>query len=205
MNQAPLWTPGDSSPAIRPIKPVAVVAAMSVNRVIGRDGKLPWRLSSDLKRFRAATLGKPVIVGRRTYEDIGKPLPGRVTIVIASSPPAPAENLLHARSFGEACILGDEAAVRMGAAEIVVAGGSSVYREAMPIASRLLLTVVETRVEGDTFFPELDLDLWAEAGRERTMVGPKDDFATTTYDYRRPGDFALAAIGPGAFHPDPLL
>ena len=191
---AVLKTAGAQAPVLRPATPVVLVAAMSINRVIGRDGKLPWRLSSDLKRFRAATMGKPVIVGRKTYEDIGKPLPGRTTIVIASIAPAPAEGLLHARSFEEACELGEETAARMNASEIIVAGGSSVYREAMPIASRLLLTVVETRIEGDAFFPEIDLDRWAEAGRERIMAGPRDEFVTTTYDYRRPGDFALDQI-----------
>jgi dihydrofolate reductase len=196
---------GASAPALRPTTPVVLIAAMSINRVIGREGKLPWRLSSDLKRFRAATLGKPVIVGRKTYEDIGKPLPGRTTVVISSSVPAPAEGLAHARSFEEACALADDVAVRTGASEIVVAGGFSVYSAAMKVASRLLLTFVETRTEGDVFFPEIDLDRWAEASRERLAAGPKDEFATTTFDYRRPMDLALAAIDAPVPRPLTLL
>jgi dihydrofolate reductase len=164
--------------------PTAVIAAMSLNRVIGRDGKLPWRLASDLKRFRQETWGKPVIVGRRTFDDIGRPLPGRTLVVLSSSAPT-ATGVLHARSFAEALAVAAEAAAELGASEIMVAGGSAVYPEALRNARRLLLTVVETRTEGDAFFPDADLDLWREYSRYRLPAGPQDEFATTAFDYRR--------------------
>lgn len=177
------WVP-KAGTKIRLLMPVAVIVAMSTNRVIGRDGKLPWRLASDLKRFREATWGKPVIVGRRTFEEIGRPLPGRTIIVLSSSAPQVA-GVLHARSFTEAMALASDAAADLGASEIMVAGGSAVYREAMPYASRLLLTVVETSIEGDAFFPDVDLDLWYEHSNRCFPAGPQDEFPTVVFDYRR--------------------
>lgn len=177
------WTP-ETGADIRLLTPVAVIAAMSINRVIGRGGRLPWRLASDLKRFRGETWGKPVIVGRRTFEEIGRPLPGRTLIVLSSSAPQVA-GVLHARSFNEAIALASRAATELGASEIMVAGGSAVYREAMPYASRMLLTVVETRTDGDAFFPDFDLDLWHEHSRCRFPAGPGDEFPVTAFDYRR--------------------
>lgn len=166
--------------------PTAVIAAMSLNRVIGRGGRLPWRLASDLKRFRQETWGKPVIVGRRTFEEIGRPLPGRTLIVLSSTPPAIWRgDLLHARSLPEAIGLAAGVAAELNASEIMVAGGSSVYCEAMPHASRLLLTVVETRTDGDAFFPDTDLDLWHEHSRCRLPAGPQDEFTATAFEYRR--------------------
>jgi dihydrofolate reductase len=141
---------------------VSLVVAMAENRVIGRAGGLPWHISADLKKFKALTLGKPVIMGRKTFQSIGRPLPGRTNIVITRD-----------ASFGEDGIaVADalDAALKIaegeGAREAMVIGGGEIYRMALPLARRLYLTEVHIEVSGDTLFPALDAGVWKEAGRE---------------------------------------
>ncbi len=140
---------------------ISLVAAVASNRVIGRGGRLPWRLPDDLKHFRARTLGKPVIMGRRTFESIGKPLPGRRNVVVTH----------HVDFAAEGCTVVhdlDAALDAAGAApEIVVIGGASLYLDFLPRAERIYLTEVHAEVEGDVFFPDLDPVDWLEANRER--------------------------------------
>lgn len=145
---------------------VALVAAVSRNGVIGRNGGLAWKISDDLKRFRAITLGKPVIMGRKTYDSIGRPLPDRVNIVITRRA-AEIEGVLVAASVEEALRLGFEAAAHLDTDEICVIGGAEIYGQALPLATRLYLTEVEADVDGDTFFPPIDPGAWSrrEAGR----------------------------------------
>lgn len=129
---------------------------MARNRVIGRDNGLPWRLSEDLKRFKATTLGKPLLMGRKTFESIGKPLPGRRNIVLTRDRAWHAQGLDVVRSV--------EAALQLarGAPELAVIGGAEIYRLTLPIAHRIQLTRVEADIAGDTLFPALDMTEWSE-------------------------------------------
>jgi len=133
---------------------ISLIVAASTNNVIGADGDLPWRLSDDLKRFKAITMGKPIIMGRLTWESIGRPLPGRQNIVITRRPGYRAEGCDVVGSVDAAV----EAAG--AAAEIMVIGGGDIYRQLLPRASRIYLTRVDAEIDGDTFFPELDESEW---------------------------------------------
>lgn len=136
---------------------ISLVVAMARNRVIGRNNTLPWRLSEDLKRFKATTLGKPILMGRKTFESIGKPLPGRRNIVLTRDPAWRAEGVDVVLSVEEALALTRESP------ELAVIGGAEIYRLTMPYAARIYLTRVEADVQGDTLFPELDSTQWSEA------------------------------------------
>jgi dihydrofolate reductase len=162
-----------------------ILAAVSRNGIIGRDGDLPWRLSTDLKRFKAATLGKPIIVGRKTFETFGKALPGRPNIVITRDR---GYSLLDARvvhSLDEAYALAEQLAEEIGANEICIIGGGDIYRQAMATADRLLITHVETEVEGDTSFPEIASDVWEPIEAIDVPAGEKDNYATRAVTYVR--------------------
>lgn len=151
---------------------ISLVVAVSRNGVIGRDGGLPWHISSDLKRFKAITLGKPVIMGRKTWESLPrKPLQGRINIVITRS----------ARyGAGGAEVVTDVGAALAAAAtaeEICVIGGGEIYRLFLPLAGRIYLTEVDVDVDGDTVFPALDPEQWREVSRESVAAGPSDSAA----------------------------
>lgn len=151
---------------------VSIVAAVSLNGVIGKDNKLPWRLPEDLKRFRALTMGKPVIMGRKTLESLGGPLRGRTNIVLTHDTSRTFPGCVTAWSL--------EAAVRMAAdvgGEAMVIGGASVYSQALPIASSMYLTVIEATFDGDAFFPKFDLTGWKESLIEVVPKGPGNDHA----------------------------
>jgi dihydrofolate reductase len=165
---------------------ISLIAAMSLDRTIGRDGKLPWRLSTDLARFKAATTGKPVIVGRKTWDDIGRPLPGRTLIVLTRNPPpaAPA-GVQFVHAMAEAMSQASLAAKELESEEIFVAGGAEIYGLALPLARRILLTVVDVHIQGDARFPDFAMDRWTEAGRRVVPAGPKDEYKTTVIDLRR--------------------
>lgn len=151
---------------------IAFVVAVARNGVIGRQGELPWRISSDLKRFKAITLGKPVIMGRKTWESLPRrPLPGRVNIVITRDRHYLAEGALMAASIGEALAQ----ARQTESEEICVIGGSEVFREMLPLADRLYLTEVDLAPEGDVVFPPLDPKAWHETSRETHMREAGDD------------------------------
>lgn len=156
--------------------PIAIVAALAENGVIGSDGGLPWRLSSDLKRFKALTIGKPVVMGRKTFESIGRPLPDRDNIVITRNAEFAAEGALAASTLEDALVLANEAARRSGADEIAVIGGAEIYRQTLPLASRLYLTFVQAAPEGDVTFPPVDWARWRETSRERPARGARDAF-----------------------------
>jgi dihydrofolate reductase len=128
---------------------ISIIAAMDENRAIGRENRMPWYLPKDLDRFRALTLGHPVIIGRRTYESLGRPLPGRTNIVITREREYQAKGCVVVHDL-EAAFAACE-----GADEVFVAGGAAMYREAMPFADRIYLTLVHTKIEGDAFFPEI--------------------------------------------------
>ncbi len=133
---------------------VSLIAALAANRTIGRDGRLPWHLSPDLVRFKRLTLGHTLLMGRKTFESIGRPLPGRATVVVTRNP-------LWTAPPGVLAAPSVEAGLAMApAGEVFVAGGAEVYRATLPIADRLYLTFVEQDFAGDTFFPEVDWARW---------------------------------------------
>lgn len=171
------------------MRPIVIVAAIAQNGVIGDDNQLVWRLKSDLKRFRAITLGKPLIMGRKTYESIGRPLPGRETVVLTRDPgfaAAGAHASVHsARSFDAALEQAEALAERMEASEIVVAGGAQVYALAFEHASRLRLTEVKAAPQGDAVFPPYDRAAFREIVREEHAAGPEDDHAFAFVDLER--------------------
>jgi dihydrofolate reductase len=138
---------------------ISIIAAMADNRVIGRDNEVPWHIPQDMKRFRSITMGHPVIMGRKTYESIGRPLPGRKNVVLTRNRDYRAAGAVIVHSLSAAL---DECA---GADEIFICGGGEVFREALPLASRIYLTVVHMEATGDTFFPEIP-DEFVETARE---------------------------------------
>jgi dihydrofolate reductase len=163
--------------------PLVLVAAVARNGVIGSGQALPWRLSSDLKRFKARTWGKPLVMGRKTYLTIGRPLPGRETIVVTRDPGFAAPGVLVVHSLEAALDLAAERARAMGASEVVIAGGGEIYAQTMPRAERLLITEVALDAKGETRFPPIDPRHWREVSRENGERGLRDeaDFAFVEY------------------------
>ncbi|WP_018467535.1 dihydrofolate reductase [Calidithermus timidus] len=146
---------------------LSLVVAMAENRVIGRGNALPWRLPGDLKRFRRLTMGHPVIMGRKTYESIGKPLPGRTNIVVTRTPGYSAPGCTVVGSLEAALKAADGAPHQPPEhRETFVIGGAELYAQALPLARRIHLTLVHAELEGDAFFPEFDLGEWRELSRE---------------------------------------
>jgi dihydrofolate reductase len=154
---------------------ISLVAAMARNRVIGAGNRLPWRLPEDLKRFKRITMRAPVIMGRKTHESIGKPLPGRRNIVVTRQPGARWDGCEVAGSLDAALALAGDAP------EVFVIGGGELYRLALPRADRLYLTLIDADYAGDAFFPEIDPREWRETARE-----PGAGFAFVTLERVRP-------------------
>lgn len=151
---------------------VAIIVAAADNGVIGRENGLPWRLPGDMKYFKRVTMGKPIIMGRKTWESIGRPLPGRRNIVITRNLSLAAEGVDVVSSLEAALELARGIAADDGAGEVIVMGGAEIYRAALPRADRLYITEVHASVEGDTFLPEIDWDQWQEASREFHAAEP---------------------------------
>jgi dihydrofolate reductase len=161
---------------------LALVVAVAENGVIGRAGGLPWRLSTDLKRFKSITMGKPVIMGRKTWESIGKPLPGRLNVVITRDPDYRAEGARMTGSLDEALAV----AQRETEAEVVcIIGGGEIFREALARADRLHVTYVQAEVEGDAYFPPVDEADWEAVSSEDVPAGEKDVHPTRYVVYER--------------------
>ena len=175
---------------------ILLVAAVSDNGVIGRGNALPWRLKSDLKNFRVLTTGKPVIMGRKTYLSIGKALPGRTTIVVSRDRTFAAPGILVAPSLDAAFAAARGDALRRAADTIVVAGGADIYAQAMPLASRIVITHVHRRVEGDAGFPPVDRSIWREIAREEHAASAGDDASFSVVTYERAATDAPAAETP---------
>lgn len=165
---------------------IAMIAAIGENRVIGADGIIPWRLPSDFAYFKRTTLGKPILMGRKTFESIGKPLPGRINIVVSRQAGYQPDGVLvisdldaaldHARSIAAA----DEAS------EVMVIGGGTIYEQAMPYAGRLYITHVALSPHGDAVFPPIDPNDWSEVERLEIRRSEKDnaDFCVKIYHRR---------------------
>jgi dihydrofolate reductase len=164
--------------------PLLIVAAVARNGVVGADNRLLWRLSSDLKHFKALTLGKPLVMGRKTFQSIGRLLPGRETIVVTRDPGFGAEGVLVAHGLDAALALAEARAEARAADAIVIAGGAELYAQTIGRADRLVITEVALAPEGDAVFPRIDPSLWREVGREPGVRGPNDeaDFAFVEYE-----------------------
>ena len=154
---------------------ISLIVAMDEQRGIGKAGKLPWRLSSDLKRFRELTMGHHIIVGRKTFESIGKPLPVRVTIVVTRSETYRPEGCLVAHSVEDAIRIAQGG----GETEVFICGGASIYAGALAEADRLYLTLVQTAVDADVFFPEIDEKGWVERESESHEADEKNQYPFT--------------------------
>ncbi len=158
---------------------LVLVVARARNGVIGRQGALPWRLSSDLQRFKALTLGKPILMGRRTWDSLPlRPLPGRLNIVLTRDQSLEPTGAVVCDSFADAVSIAREQAEEDGASEICVIGGAEIYRIAMPRARRIYLTEVALEPEGDARFDFDATDGWREISREAVPQGPKDEAAS---------------------------
>lgn len=154
---------------------MAIIVAVALNGVIGRNGDMPWRLPTDLKYFKAQTLGKPIIMGRKQYQSVGRPLPGRENIVLTRDPGFSAPGCVVVPDLVSALQHADKIALATGAAEIMIIGGGEIYRLGLPYADRLYLTVVTLNADGDVTFPAFDRTLWHEVSRRVLDAGPKDE------------------------------
>jgi dihydrofolate reductase len=166
---------------------IVFVAAVAENGVIGAGGAMPWRLKSDMARFKALTSGKPVVMGRKTFVSIGRPLPGRTNIVVTRDAAFRADGVVVTRSFADAKAVATGDALRRFATEIAVIGGAEIYAQWMDSADRLEITEVHARPDGDTHFPAIDETAWEEVTRVRNPAGPHDsaDFSYVTYRRRK--------------------
>ena len=166
---------------------LSMIVATAQNRVIGRDNALPWYLPNDLKYFKHTTLGKPVIMGRKTYESIGKPLPGRTNIVITRQTDYLPEGVKVVHSVAEARDLAESVCLIDGQEEAMIMGGAEIYTLALPDADRLYLTEVHADVDGDAYFPEYDKTEWQEISREDfSAEGPNPyNYSFVVYDKKR--------------------
>jgi dihydrofolate reductase len=164
---------------------LVLVAAVAENGVIGRDGDLPWRLPSDLRHFRDMTFGHPVVMGRKTYRTIGKPLPGRTNIVVTRDRSFAARGVVSAGGVDWALAVARGDALRRGVAEIMIIGGADLYGQTIGCAARLEITLVHARPQGESVFPTIDPARWREIRRSEHAAGADDDAAFTILTYER--------------------
>ncbi len=157
------------------MKKISLIAAMAAHRVIGRDNRLPWHLPADLKRFKRLTMGHALIMGRKTFESIGRPLPGRSTIVVTRQAGYAPPGVQIAHSVREALAL----AALADEDEVFIAGGAEIFQETLPVADRLYLTLIEKELEGDTFFPDFDPSEWRLVEKERHEPDAEVPYAYT--------------------------
>lgn len=157
----------------------ALAVAVAENNVIGRNGRLPWRIPSELRHFRRITMGKPLIMGRKTFASLKGPLDGRDNIVVTRDPDFAAEGALRAATLDEALQLARKLAEMRSANEIVVIGGAQIYEATLANAERIYLTRIHGAPEGDTYFPALDAAKWRETEAITCEPGPNDEFGYT--------------------------
>jgi dihydrofolate reductase len=162
---------------------IVLLAAVADNGIIGRDNGLPFRQSSDLKRFKQISMGKPLVMGRKTYLSIGKPLPGRTNVVVTRDPSFNAAGVVTAMGLDAAMAVARGDALRRGADAIVVIGGTDIFKQTMPLADRLEITHVHSRPEGDVSFPPIEETHWRATDRSDHPAGPQDEasFSYVTY------------------------
>jgi dihydrofolate reductase len=164
---------------------VVLIVAVADNGVIGSHGTIPWRLKSDMQRFKALTTGKPVVMGRKTFASIGRPLPGRTNIVVTRDAGFRAAGAVVTTSFADARAVAIGDALRRSADEIAVIGGAEIYAQWLACADRLEITEVHARPEGDTYFAAIDATDWEEVARVRNPAGSDDSAAFSYVTYRR--------------------
>lgn len=164
---------------------IALVVAAAENGIIGRDGGLPWHVSSDLKFFRKTTLGKPIVMGRKTFESIGKPLDGRPNIVISRDPAFAPDGVYVFASIDDALAIARTLAADLGQDEVAVIGGAQIYAATLPVADRVYLTRIHAQPDGDASLPALDPSMWQEVSHVRHEAGPKDDHPFSIMVYER--------------------
>lgn len=165
---------------------LALIAAVADNGVVGRNNQLPWYLPEDLKYFKQTTMGKPILMGRKTWESIGKPLPGRTNIVITRQLDYQAAGARVVGTLEQALELAESIATIDGSSELMVIGGAEIYTHALPLARRLYLTEVHARVTGDARFPDWDPAQWRECSREPHEAGENGsyDYSFVVYERR---------------------
>ena len=164
---------------------IVLLAAVADNGVIGRGNALPFRQSSDLKRFKSLTMGKPVLMGRKTYLSIGKPLSGRTNIVVSRDPSFKPDGVIVARRLDAALDAARDDAQKRGVDEIVVIGGTDIFVQTMPLADRMEITHVHSHPAGDTYFPPIDKGQWRAVARSRHPAGPQDEAPVSFVTYER--------------------
>ena len=165
---------------------LVLIVAIADNGVIGAQGAIPWRQKSDMLRFKAMTMGRPIVMGRKTFMSLPRrPLPGRTSIVITRDPGFRAPGAIVTGSVAEALSIARGDAMRRSAAEIAVIGGAEIYAQTMPQADRLEITEVHISPTGDTVFPAIDRTQWEEVARENHPAGPDDHAAFSYVTYRR--------------------
>ncbi|MDZ7926023.1 MAG: dihydrofolate reductase [Agrobacterium sp.] len=163
---------------------ITIIVAVSENGVIGRDLDMPWKLSTDLKRFKAMTMGKPLIMGRKTFLSVGeRPLPGRPHIIVSRNADYRPDGVDVVSSLEDGLALGKAKAAELGVDEVFVAGGGEIYRQAIPFADQLSVTHVAVKLDGDTFFPEIDPAVFEKIEENAVPAGEKDNYPVlfTTY------------------------
>ena len=170
---------------------ILLLAAIAENGVIGRGNGMPWRLKSDLQHFRVLTMGKPVILGRKTYLSVGKPLKGRTTIVVSRDRSFAMPGIVVAPSLDAALDAARGDALRRNTDTIAVAGGADIYAQILPLAARLAITEVHKAVEGDTHFPVIDPEIWREVARTEQKQGVEDEIPFAFVVYERADDAAM--------------
>ncbi len=163
---------------------IVLIAAFAQNRVVGINNKLPWHLPEDLKYFKRTTTGKAIIMGRKTYDSIGRPLPNRTNIVITRNSDFKAEGVKVVSSLEAAIELAKEVNYINGIEEVMIIGGASIYEAALPMADRLYLTHVHSDVKGDAYFPEVNFSQWHEVAREDYQASDNNpyDYSFVVYD-----------------------
>ncbi len=166
---------------------LSIIVAQSENRIIGRGNKLPWYLPEDLKYFKRITQGKPIVMGRKTFESIGKPLPGRTNIVISRNPDYQSPGIHVVASLDQALDLAEQQALIDGSEEMLVIGGAEIYQQALLQADRLYVTQVHAVIDGDASFPEIDNSLWEEMGREDFYADGPNPYDYSFVIYQRKG------------------
>lgn len=162
-----------------------LIAAVAENGVIGREGAMPWHLPTDLQRFKALTLGKPIIMGRKTWDSIGRPLPKRTNIVITRDCTFCAEGAVVAHSLSQACSLAKGVASQNDVEEIFIIGGGEIFQQGFHFADKIFFTEVLASIEGDSFFPIFDKEKWAIVQTQDIPKGDKDSHQTRFVVYER--------------------
>jgi dihydrofolate reductase len=155
---------------------LSVIVAKSLNGTIGKNNKIPWHLPTDLKHFKSITTGYPVIMGRKTYQSIGKPLPKRTNIIVTRNEGFTAEGCLITHSLGQAVAIARKAPQQ----KAFIIGGAEIYKQALPFTDTIYLTEVKTNIEGDTYFPEINMEEWEEVEREKHIA---DDLNPLAFDF----------------------